>query len=627
MHIKREHPSQYDHSVGDSQPPARRARLVKHEDNRTFDQLTGRIQQDHLEPQHQHLFDAFPTENAGDQIPPQQEVLSHMNNTGLLISQQLSNLQLNQQPTQDNLYLWRPDLSQLPNSFVFGPVEQQQPFLFQGSSDQKQEQPLYQDFSDQSHQQTQFQDFRNPIQQQPMPQSHPSEPVHEKIEQGRVKMEETMTFPAAFGVNEDQWKVENPYGNDVLSELPGAGTLNNGIQQTSGYNVSVRNLGPVQFQSHNSNQNFLNASRAAVGNGLVPQMWPALEDQAQSANDFFMPSFDLGQTTTGFSEQPRLQGPFNTQAQLNHRFGLSQAPTQSNWATNTQVQGLAGGFQMNHGLSPDAVLFNGIPATGTLNSVINPMTFNPTMGFDISYPEGTVSPKALQINPSPDTPTVPPEPDQSLLMTGNDEQLSSSSSTIKLDASPAPTKKVNAKGRTELPDKPYGSNQSSSSSSSSDGNRSAKTQQIPQRPKKFSELRPKPARSALLDQSSSAKPQLSPAKLHRQKQNKFLLEKKREGMSYKDIKREGGFTEAESTLRGRFRTLTVAPAERVRKPAWKAGDDELLRQGVRKYAKGADINTAKIPWAKVANYLKAHGASYNFSVGACSKRWEAREEK
>lgn len=56
------------------------------------------------------------------------------------------------------------------------------------------------------------------------------------------------------------------------------------------------------------------------------------------------------------------------------------------------------------------------------------------------------------------------------------------------------------------------------------------------------------------------------------KRNAFLIECKRRGLSYKDIKRIGGFKEAESTLRGRFRTLTKAKEHRVRKPKWHERD-------------------------------------------------------
>jgi hypothetical protein len=54
--------------------------------------------------------------------------------------------------------------------------------------------------------------------------------------------------------------------------------------------------------------------------------------------------------------------------------------------------------------------------------------------------------------------------------------------------------------------------------------------------------------------------------------NAFLIDCKRRGLSYKDIKRVGGFKEAESTLRGRYRTLTKSKDQRVRKPKWQDKD-------------------------------------------------------
>lgn len=58
----------------------------------------------------------------------------------------------------------------------------------------------------------------------------------------------------------------------------------------------------------------------------------------------------------------------------------------------------------------------------------------------------------------------------------------------------------------------------------------------------------------------------------------FLIQCKRRGMSYKDIKKIGGFEEAESTLRGRFRTLTKRKEQRVRKPQWKEKDVSRKRK-------------------------------------------------
>lgn len=52
----------------------------------------------------------------------------------------------------------------------------------------------------------------------------------------------------------------------------------------------------------------------------------------------------------------------------------------------------------------------------------------------------------------------------------------------------------------------------------------------------------------------------------------FLVKHKQSGMTYREIRRLGGFTEAESTLRGRYRTLTKSREARVRKPEWSDED-------------------------------------------------------
>ena len=56
------------------------------------------------------------------------------------------------------------------------------------------------------------------------------------------------------------------------------------------------------------------------------------------------------------------------------------------------------------------------------------------------------------------------------------------------------------------------------------------------------------------------------------RRDKMLIELRRKGHSYKEIKRLGRFKEAESTLRGRLRTLTKEKSERVRKPKWNRRD-------------------------------------------------------
>ncbi len=91
------------------------------------------------------------------------------------------------------------------------------------------------------------------------------------------------------------------------------------------------------------------------------------------------------------------------------------------------------------------------------------------------------------------------------------------------------------------------------------------------RPKK---LEPKPvtpepesSRTSLPQSSATAQ-----ATHHRDAKDDFLVRSKLAGMSYKEIRRQGKFSEAESTLRGRFRTLTKHKAARVRKPEWDEND-------------------------------------------------------
>lgn len=50
--------------------------------------------------------------------------------------------------------------------------------------------------------------------------------------------------------------------------------------------------------------------------------------------------------------------------------------------------------------------------------------------------------------------------------------------------------------------------------------------------------------------------------------DEYLVQCKEQGMSYKQIKESGGFGEAESTLRGRYRALTKPREARLRKPEW-----------------------------------------------------------
>ncbi|KAE8140990.1 hypothetical protein BDV38DRAFT_268724 [Aspergillus pseudotamarii] len=123
---------------------------------------------------------------------------------------------------------------------------------------------------------------------------------------------------------------------------------------------------------------------------------------------------------------------------------------------------------------------------------------------------------------------------------------------------------------------------------------------------------------------------------HSDGRDAFLVECKRRGLSYKDIKRIGGFKEAESTLRGRFRTLTKSKAQRVRKPQWQEKDISLLCQAVKacieddKQSRSDNGSSCrppttsqppKVSWKRVAQYIWTHGGSYHFGNATCKKKW------
>ncbi|KAL0932415.1 uncharacterized protein CTRU02_213369 [Colletotrichum truncatum] len=104
--------------------------------------------------------------------------------------------------------------------------------------------------------------------------------------------------------------------------------------------------------------------------------------------------------------------------------------------------------------------------------------------------------------------------------------------------------------------------------------------------------------------------------------DEYLLQAKAQGLTYREIRVKGNFTEAESTLRGRYRTLTKTKEERVRKPEWTDNDIQLLRRAVRKFSKGNDPASMKIPWKQVAEYIRSHDGSYLFGNATCRKKWD-----
>lgn len=121
----------------------------------------------------------------------------------------------------------------------------------------------------------------------------------------------------------------------------------------------------------------------------------------------------------------------------------------------------------------------------------------------------------------------------------------------------------------------------------------------PSPPRKLTRLRPKPKMAGMQPLSSPSPPPPPPPVVaegpqpqlahrappgissgarerielpDRMSKDDFLVRQKQMGMTYKEIRRLGGFTEAESTLRGRYRTLTKVREARVRKPEWSEKD-------------------------------------------------------
>lgn len=68
-----------------------------------------------------------------------------------------------------------------------------------------------------------------------------------------------------------------------------------------------------------------------------------------------------------------------------------------------------------------------------------------------------------------------------------------------------------------------------------------------------------------------------PSPAERSAQDEFLVSSRLGGMKYSQIRQLGNFKEAESTLRGRFRTLVKPKEARVRNPQWQEIDVSLTR--------------------------------------------------
>ncbi|PNS14427.1 hypothetical protein CAC42_3713 [Sphaceloma murrayae] len=119
----------------------------------------------------------------------------------------------------------------------------------------------------------------------------------------------------------------------------------------------------------------------------------------------------------------------------------------------------------------------------------------------------------------------------------------------------------------------------------------------------------------------------------RKRRDDLLMKLRRQNLTYKQIKEQGGFAEHESTLRGRVRILMKPGVARVRKPEWTEEDIRILSAIVEeryavaaqekveksRRAQGRRCPYVKYPWTKIAEAVYAAGSSYPYGPSSCSK--------
>jgi hypothetical protein len=234
----------------------------------------------------------------------------------------------------------------------------------------------------------------------------------------------------------------------------------------------------------------------------------------------------------------------------------------------------------------DSSFNNGFPIQDTW--LPNDMAYQYTLRPRLQLPEaseremsleGTISPKLTRLIPTPSFQSNPPSPSNTFArrpsgsssssygMGSHDHSMTTISSSslkshdhqhrTKLPSPKAPSRRLLPAAssssatlhRTSLPATAAASSSPSSS------------KQASKHPKGH-----KPSQPAEPPSEQSSGPDSRAAK------DEFLLRAKAKGMTYKEIRRKGNFSEAESTLRGRYRTLTKPKDLRVRKPEWSEND-------------------------------------------------------
>lgn len=223
------------------------------------------------------------------------------------------------------------------------------------------------------------------------------------------------------------------------------------------------------------------------------------------------------------------------------------------------------------------------PRVTSNNSVSGPD--NSSSAWTSSYPS-TISPKMLRIHPSP-THTSSSESIHASMLGGGDSDLAPFGFEHQHACSSFQPQRPSHKQRKELPSRPKEPRSVSIPSPEPPTSKGKK----PALPQVSSSSVPssQKTRVAQLKQeshddvsrgvdgsSTHGRGGVKIADGSRSAKDDFLVRSKLAGMTYREIRRKGNFTEAESTLRGRFRTLTKDKEARVRKPEWQENDVSSL---------------------------------------------------
>lgn len=141
-------------------------------------------------------------------------------------------------------------------------------------------------------------------------------------------------------------------------------------------------------------------------------------------------------------------------------------------------------------------------------------------------------------------------------------------------------------------------------------------------------------------------PMTADEKALRTADDETLLQMKQDGYTYRDIRKSLRCKVAESTLRGRYRSLTKPRKERVRAPKWTDIDVSVADFQVRPLADAVQVillkrlvqeefdklevtnpsvdakqKPDKIPWMKIVETMATTGGTYKFGAATAKKKW------